>query len=182
MRGLPAAAALLLVSAPLLHAAAPLPVRLLELAPTIITARPPASFDLIDYRSAEAAARARPPAEVRPHTIFGIKHHVGFGGGYDNGVVHATAGFYVTVAEWGRWNFGIPSPAIGVGRYHVYDPRRRRGVVREESSIFLSLASVHYRAGHLAAWGMNWYVNLEQVLDMRRNMAGSQIGISFSRK
>jgi hypothetical protein len=30
--------------------------------------------------------------------------------------------------------------------------------------------------------GMNWYINLEQIFDMRQNMAGSQIGITFSRK
>lgn len=28
---------------------------------------------------------------------------------------------------------------------------------------------------------MDWYVNLEQVFDIRRNMAGSQVGVSFSR-
>jgi len=28
--------------------------------------------------------------------------------------------FYLTVAEWGRWNFGVPSMEIRHGRYPVY--------------------------------------------------------------
>ena len=76
----------------------------------------------------------------------------------------------------------MPSPALGFGRYHAYDAERKITFFKEESSIFVSLASVHYRVGYLRGLGVNWYVNLEQVFDMRRNMAGSQVGVSFSRK
>jgi len=30
--------------------------------------------------------------------------------------------------------------------------------------------------------GMNWYLNLEQIYDLRYNMTGSQFGISLSNK
>ena len=176
------AAALLLLSARPLVADELLPSRSLALPPALVTGIAPQSFDLIDLRAEEAASLIPPVREVTPKSIFGIKRHVGVGGGYDNGVLHASVGFYITVAEWGRWNFGVPSPAVGFGRYRVYDAKRKQGVLREESTIFVSLASVHFRAGHIRTLGVNWYVNLEQVFDMRRNMAGSQFGVSFSRK
>jgi hypothetical protein len=181
MRVLLAAAFLLLSARPLL-ADESLPGRSLTLPPVLITGLEPQSFDLIDFRAEEAARLLPPVREAAPKSIFGLKRHLGFGGGYDNGVVHASVGFYLTVAEWGRWNFGVPSPAVGFGRYRVYDAKRKEGVLKEESTIFVSLASVHFRAGYIRTLGVNWYVNLEQVFDMRRNMAGSQIGISFSRK
>jgi hypothetical protein len=182
MRCLLPAALLTFLCAGALLASEVMPSRTLALPPTALVSAQPGSFDLLDLRDEETASRVKPVAEIQPRTIFGLKRHIGFGGGYDNGVVHASVGFYMTVAEWGRWNFGVPSPALGFGRYHVYDEVRKRGVAKEESSIFLSLASVHYRAGRLDAWGLNWYVNLEQVFDIRRNTAGSQLGISFSRK
>jgi hypothetical protein len=182
MRCLLSAAALLFFSATTVLGNEPLPSRILAVPPTVITAEEPANFDLVDFRADQAAARIKPVREIQPHTIFGLKHHIGIGGGYDNGVIHGSIGFYVTVAEWGNWNFGVPSPALGFGRYRVYDEVRKQGVAKEESSIFVSLASVHYRAGRIDAWGVNWYVNLEQVFDIRRNMAGSQVGVSFSRK
>jgi hypothetical protein len=46
----------------------------------------------------------------------------------------------------------------------------------------VSLASAHYRVGYVRAWGVNWYVNVEQVFDMNANRGGSQIGLSFSTK
>lgn len=174
-------AALLLLVASSLHAAEPLPSRTLALPFAVVTGSEPSSFDLLDFRD-EEAIRAAGIGEATPHTIFRIRHHVGIAAGYDNGVVHGSLGYYVTVAEWGRWNFGVPSPALGFGRYEVYDPKLKRPSFKEESSIFVSLASVHYRVGYISALGVNWYVNVEQVFDMRRNMAGSQAGISFSRK
>jgi hypothetical protein len=182
MRGVLLAAALLLLSAQPLVADEPLPSRSLTLPPLVITGLAPQSFDLIDFRAEESVLLVPPVREVAPKSIFGLKRHLGVGGGYDNGVVHASVGFYFTVAEWGRWNFGVPSPAVGFGRYRVYDAKRKEGVLKEESTIFVSLASVHFRGGYLRTFGVNWYVNLEQVFDMRRSMSGSQIGISFSRK
>ena len=181
MRCLLSAAALLLFASPI-FANDPLPSRRLELPLIVIEAGLPQNFDLIDVHTDRLSAAQPPVAEVQPHSIFGLKRHLGFGGGYDNGIVHATVGLYVTVAEWGKWNFGVPSPAVGFGRYRVYDEKQQRGVSKEESSLFVSLASVHYRAGRIESWGLNWYIHLEQVFNVRRNAAGSQIGISLSRK
>ena len=180
MRCLLPAACLLLVASPLL-ADDVLPSRPLTLPIAIVPASESGSFDLIDFRASERHV-APPPAEAQPHTIFAIRHHLGIAAGYDNGIAHGSLGYYVTVAALGRWNFGVPSPALGFGRYPAYDMKRRVTFMREESSIFVSLASVHYRAGYLESFGVNWYVNLEQVFDIRRNMAGSQVGITFSPK
>lgn len=84
-------------------AALPLRGRMLALPPTIIEADEPANFDLVDLRADLATARIKPVSEVQPRTIFRLKHHVGIGGGYDNGVIHGSIGFYMTVAEWGKW-------------------------------------------------------------------------------
>ena len=110
------------------------------------------------------------------------KHHLGGSVGYDNTVVHGSVGFYVTVAEWGRWNFGIPSLGIGVGRYPLYDRRLGIPVTKSQPTLFVSVASVHYRVSYLQSLGVNWYLNLEQVYDLRYNMTGSQFGITFSTK
>jgi hypothetical protein len=175
-------AATLFFSADPLLAGDRLPARALVLPQAIVSGTEPMSFDLVDFRAERRASLIPPVREVQPRTIFGIKQHLGFAGGYDNGVVHGSIGLYITVAEWGRWNFGVPSPALGFGRYRVWDAERQEGVLKDESSIFVSLASVHYRAGYIDSLGVNWYINLEQVFDMRRNMAGSQFGVSFSYK
>jgi hypothetical protein len=173
------AALLLLIARPLL-ADDSLPSRNLNLPLAIVTGSEPASFDLVDWR---AQARQPPPRrDTEPHSMFVIKSHVGVAAGYDNAVLHGSAGFYLTVAEWGRWNFGVPSPAIGFGRYPAYDARRKQAFTKDESTIVVSLASVHYRVGYLPTLGVNWYINLEQIFDMRRNMTGSQMGLTFSRK
>jgi hypothetical protein len=156
-----------------------LPSRPLEL-PLAIVVDAPVSFDLLDWRDEE---RLPPPVpESNPNSFFAVKQHVGFAGGYDNGSAHASVGFYITVAEWGRWNFGVPSFEVGVGRYPVYDKLTNRSFMKDQIAFFVSLASAHYRAGYIRAWGLNWYVNLEQVFDMKANRGGSQFGISFSTK
>ena len=101
-----------------------------------------------------------------------VKQHIGVAMGYDNSMVHGSVGLYLTVAEWGRWNFGLPAPALGVGRYQVYDEKRRVPLTKTESTIFISIASVHYRAGHLGSSGANWYIHLEQIFDPRSNLTG----------
>ena len=159
-----------------------LPARPLELAPAALPPPQPINFDLVDLRAEERAARTPPRSDNEPHTIFVIKQHLGIAGGYDNGSAHASVGFYITVAEWGRWNFGVPSFEVGMGRYPVYDRVTNRSFMKDQIAFFVSLASAHYRAGYLKAWGLNWYVNLEQVFDMKANRGGSQFGISFSRK
>ena len=157
-----------------------LPSRELNVPFAVVLNREPESFDLIDFRE----QRTRPAAanDAAPHTLFVVKQHVGIAGGYDNGAAHGSVGFYLTVAEWGRWNFGVPSFEVGMGRYPVYDKVSRQAVMRDQITFFVSLASAHYRAGYLRAWGLNWYVNLEQVFDMQANRGGSQIGLSFSTK
>ena len=120
--------------------------------------------------------------DVEPHTIFIIKRHVGAALGYDNGIVHTGIGVYLTVAELGRWNFGIPAIEFGIGRYPVYDQQRRHAFTKEQPTLLISLASVHYRVAYLRSLGYTWYLNLEQVYDMRTNFHGSQFGFSFARK
>jgi hypothetical protein len=185
MRWLPAAAIVLSLVLPTSARAAdatPLPSRVLEIPTAIVPNIQPFSFDLIDWR-AEQRERAKPVvAEVEPHSHFGMKQHIGFAAGYDNGVLHGSLGLYLTVVEWGRWNYGIPSPAIGFGHYQIYDPARKQVFAKDESTLFISLASVHYRVGKVPALGMIGYINLEQIFDLRQNMAGSQIGVSLSSK
>jgi hypothetical protein len=179
MRCLVPAALLLLVASPL-YADDLLPSRTLSLPDAVVTGAAPASFDLVDWRAEARQLPAR--RDTEPHTIFVIKSHVGIAAGYDNAVLHGSAGFYLTVAEWGRWNFGVPSPGLGFGRYPTYDPRSKQAFTKDESTIIVSLASVHYRVGYIRALGVNWYVNLEQIFDMRRNTTGSQVGLTVSRK
>jgi hypothetical protein len=150
------------------------------LAATVVGAEP-SSFDLLDLRE-EQRERGRARSDVETRSIFGIKRHIGIAAGYDNENVHGSVGFYLTVAEWRRWNFGVPSPAIGFGRYGLYDQKRRQVVTNTDYTLIISLASVHYRAGHFKSLDMNWYINVEQIFDIRSNMPGSQIGVSFSRK
>jgi hypothetical protein len=142
----------------------------------------PVSFDLIDLRQdARIAALPKQP-DVEQHTHFITKQHIGIAAGYDNGTMHGSLGYYLTVAEWGRWNFGVPSIALGLGRYPTYNARLNESFMKEEFGIFVSMASAHYRAGYIPAWGVHWYVNIEQVFDVHANRAGSQLGISLSKK
>ena len=173
---------LLAYVAPVL-AADNLPTRVLDLpiAYIPITITEPASFDLMDFRE-EQRAPVKPPSDVDSHTKFAVKQHIGVAGGWDGGVAHASVGFYLTVAEFGRWNFGVPSLELGIGRYPVYNPFTRQSFKKDELTFLVSVASVHYRAGYISAWGVNCYINLEQVFDLHSNQAGSQFGLSFSRK
>src|SRR5262249_34874892 len=157
------------------------PSRSLDLPEANIQNLEPVSFDLIDYRR-DQRHPATAQRDAPPHTIFVIKRHVGFAAGYDYGVVHAALGLYLTVAEWGRWNFGVPSPELGFGRYPAYDAKHNRSFTKDASTLFISLASVHYRAGYISSVGMHWYINVEQMFDLRQNAAGSQVGISLSSK
>lgn len=162
-----------------------LPSRDLLLPLASVENRDPASFDLLDFRDAqrdEGRARLTPRSDVDPHSLFVIKQHVGVAGGYDNGIPHGSVGLYLTVAEWGRWNFGVPTVEIGIGRYPTYDPLTRRSFMKDQVTFLISIASVHYRVGHIRSWGVNWYINLEQVYDLNSNLTGSQFGVSFSRK
>ena len=112
-----------------------------------------------------------------------MKQHLGIAGGYDNGIAHGSVGYYLTVAEWGRWNFGVPSIEIGIGRYPVDRPpveavdHEGAGDVHGQPHARRTTASATSRA-----WGLNCYLNLEQVFDLHANRTGSQFGLSFSTK
>lgn len=160
--------------------AEPLPSHPLPIEPFVIPANHLVNFDLLDARAELSEPPAR--AEVQPRTLFGVKRHVGMGAGYDSGILHASVGLYLTIAELGRWNFGIPSPAVGFGRLREYDSQRKRAATKTQSTILISLVSIHYRGGYINSLGMNWYVNIEQVFDSRTNLTESQFGFSFSRK
>ena len=158
--------------------AEPLMSRVLPISLFVLPDSQPDNFDIFDVR-----AEAKEPAsynEVQPHTVFAIKRHVGFAAGYDQGVAHGSVGLYITVAEWGRWNLGITSPEFGFGRYSVYDRRTKQTLMKTQSTILISLASVHYRGGHIRSIGKDWYFTLEQIFDSSANLTGSQFGFSFS--
>ncbi len=159
-----------------------LPDRPIDVPFAVVPDHGPWSFDLIDFRADQRLARAAPRTDVDPHTFFIVKHHLGIAGGYDNGILHGSVGYYLTVAEWGRWNFGVPSLEIGVGRYPAIDRLSQRPIMKDALTMLVSIASAHYRVGYLRAWGLNGYVNVEQVFDLHENRAGSQFGFSFSTK
>ena len=157
-----------------------LPSRPLPIDPFVIPANHFVNFDLLDARAELSEPVAH--AEEQHRTLFGIKRHVGLGAGYDSGIFHGSIGLYLTIAEMGRWNFGVPSPAIGFGRSREYDTQQKKAVAKTQATILISLVSIHYRGGYIRSLGMNWYVNLEQVFDSRANLTESQFGFSFSRK
>jgi hypothetical protein len=171
-----------LLASATLAVAADLPARPLELPFAAVPNHGPWSLDLIDFRAEERLARAALRADVDPHTFFVVKHHVGIAGGYDNGIMHGSVGYYLTVAEWGRWNFGVPSLEIGMGRYPAIDRLSQRPMMKDSLTVLVSVASAHYRLGYVRAWGLNGYLNLEQVFDLHENRAGSQFGFSLSTK
>lgn len=157
-----------------------LPARLFDLPLAVVPEHGPWSFDLIDLRAEERLAGLAPRIDVIPHTFFNVKHHLGVAGGYDDGMFHGSVGYYLTVAEWGRWNFGVPSLEIGVGRYPAIDRLSQRPIMKDALTFLVSIASAHYRIGYVPAWGLHGYFNLEQVFDLHENRAGSQFGFSFS--
>lgn len=152
----------------------------LTFAPFVVGGVEAMSFDLIDFR-AEQTLRPQIP-DVEPHSIWSIKRHIGASAGYDSGIFHGSVGLYLTMAEWGRWNYGAPAVEVGVGRYRRYDSKSGLMYTASDTTIMISLVSVHYRVGYIRSLGVNWYINLEQVFDMRDSLPGSQFGFSFSRK
>jgi len=101
-----------------------LPARPIEVPLAMVPDHGPWSFDLIDFREEQRLALAHVlprTADADAHTFFIVKQHLGIAAGYDNGIAHGSVGYYITVAEWGRWNFGVPSIEIGMGRYPAID-------------------------------------------------------------
>lgn len=185
MRSVLATAVLILLSlvSPAAAEEVLLPSRDLIFQPIIIQQTEPLSFDLMDFRADERFEAAHPNnPDIDHHSMFVIKRHVGAALGYDSGVVHGSVGFYLTVAEWGRWNFGVPTAELGLGRYRVFDRKLQQTVVKNEYALIVSVASVHYRMRYFRSLGANAYLNFEQVYDLRHNLSGSQVGVSFSTK
>src|SRR6478672_9217611 len=85
-----------------------LPSRPVDLVLITLPGPQPVSFDLVDFRVETAAALRPVKSDNTPHTFFQVKQHIGIAGGYDNGSPHGSVGFYITVAEWKRWNLGVP--------------------------------------------------------------------------
>jgi hypothetical protein len=159
-----------------------LPAHVIDVPFAAVPDHGPWSFDLIDFRAEQRLARDAPKADLDPHSFFIVKHHLGVAGGYDNGTAHGSVGYYITVAEWGRWNFGVPSIEVGVGRYPAIDRASQRSIMADQLTVFVSLTSAHYRVGYVRAWGLTGYLNLEQVYDIHTNRTASQFGLSFSTK
>jgi hypothetical protein len=174
---MPSALAAFAAAWALSDAALPLESRVLTAPPFAIADHQPENFDLTDVRYELSAPNTVEDEPTR--TVFRIKKHIGIGGGYDQGVLHGSVGLYITVAEVGRWNLAVPSPAIGISRYRMFN-RYQGQFTKTETTLMISLASVHFRGGYVPALKQNWYINFEQVFDARANIGGSQIGLSFS--
>jgi hypothetical protein len=69
-----------------------------------------------------------------------------------------------------------------MGRYPAFDRLSQQAIMKDQLTFMLSITSAHYRVGYVKAWGVNCYLNLEQVFDLHANRTGSQFGLSFSRK
>jgi hypothetical protein len=69
-----------------------------------------------------------------------------------------------------------------MGRYPAIDRLSQRPITKEQFTVMVSLTSAHYRVGYVRAWGVNCYLNIEQVFDLHANRTGSQFGLSFSTK
>jgi hypothetical protein len=158
-----------------------LPSRVLTLPVFVLQGTTLVNFDIYDVRQ-ETMHPARVVAETEPHSLFTRKQHIGIAMGDDNGIIHSSLGFYWTVAEWKRLNFGMPALEIGWGRYPDYDPSRQQSFWKRKPTLLVSLASIHYRVGYIRAFGANCYLNFEQVRDLRERFVGSQFGVSFSKQ
>jgi len=158
-----------------------LPSRGLDLPIAIVPYVEPGSFDLMDFREQQRAP-AKSRVDTDPHSIFVVKQHVGLAGGWDGGVAHGSVGFYLTVAEWGRWEFRravdgdrhrplprlqlVHETVVHEGRTDV-SRERRLGTLPGRLPPLVGRELLHQsRAG----------------FDLHSNQAGSQFGLSFSRK
>ena len=129
-----------------------LPSRPIEVPLAAVPDHGPWSFDLIDFRAGQRLLRLTPKADLDPHSVFVVKHHLGLAGGYEN----------------------------GVGRYPAVDRKTQRAFMQEQMTVLVSLTSAHYRVGYVSAWGLHCYLNLEQVFDLHESRTASQFGLSFS--
>jgi hypothetical protein len=121
-------------------------------------------------------------AEKPEHSIFNFKRHWGFGLGYDNRMIHGSAGMQMTIAEWGRWNYGTLGASLGFMRTSKLDEKTQRPIANNDLSLFITLASASYRIKYVKSLGYYWYVDFAQIYDMTHSVVGSQFGFSLSKK
>ena len=71
------------------------------------TSSPPASISWISRGSARTGVELTTSSTAAGSTSSGISASRPE---HDNGILHGSVGVYLTVAEWGRWNFGVMAP------------------------------------------------------------------------
>jgi hypothetical protein len=116
------------------------------------------------------------------HTHFGLKRHWGFGLGYDNKAIHGSIGMQITVAEWGRWNYGILGASVGFIKNTELNPKTHESLTKNDISLFITIASASYRIKYVPSIGMYWYVDFAQIFDVTHTLPGSQFGFSLAKK
>lgn len=143
-----------------------------------------ADFDAMDAQAdaARQAAFAKSP-ENAAKSLWAIKHQwdigwLGFNGGILNGTILGT---HLTVAEWGRWNFGTPGVGLGFIRHADYNRYTKQSVMKDDLT-FLANISISYRLRQIKSLGYTAYLTFANTYDLRFSYPSSQIGFSFSRK
>ncbi len=166
-----------------------LPSRSIPIAPFSISVDDLIDWSLADFDAMDARAEAARKAAWTGHpenpakSLWAIKHQwdigwLGFNGGVLNGTIIGT---HLTVAEWGRWNFGTPGVALGFLRHAKFNEYTGQSVMVDDLT-FLANISISYRLGHLQTFGYTAYLTFANTYDLRFNYPSSQIGFSFSRK
>jgi hypothetical protein len=138
------------------------------------------TYDWLNDRLKQQFTGKKP--EKPEHSVFNFKRHWGFGFGYDNRMVHGSIGMQMTIAEWGRWNYGTLGASLGFMRTSKLDAKTQAAVTNNDLSLFITLASASYRIKYVKSLGYYWYVDFAQIYDMTHNVVGSQFGFSLSRK
>jgi hypothetical protein len=139
------------------------------------------NFDVLDVR-VENAKRISNQSEDSAHSLWVPKQQWDVGWmGVSGNTLHGTIlGTHMSVAEWGRWNFGTPGVGLGFIRRSVYDVRTKRALPRKDVTCIMSL-SVSYRLRYIRTLGRYAYLSFANTYDLRFNIPSSQIGLSFSR-
>jgi hypothetical protein len=171
------------------EARAPLPSREIARQPFVLDVADLEDWALADFDAIDAATEAARQAkwvknvENPAKSLWAIKQHWDIGWiGVNGGMLHGTIlGTHLTVAEWGRWNFGTPGAGIGFLRHATYNQYTKQTLTREDFT-FIANISISYRLGYIKAFGYNAYLNFANTYDLRFNFPSSQIGLSFSRK
>jgi hypothetical protein len=149
--------------------------------PFVITGTDLVNFDILDVR-AENAKHISNQDENSAHSLWTPKQQWDVGWlGVNGSTLHGTIlGTHMTVAEWGRWNFGTPGVGLGFIRHSVYDPGTKRALPREDLTCIINV-SVSYRLRYVRTLSRYAYLSFANTYDLRYNFPSSQFGLSFSR-